>query len=109
MSWRTIISLIIWNSLALCMWGLLISERPARWVGVVVILLPAQVLLNFAILATVKRFRISALSVIYVLGCFVGLYAAVKARHWWAFFLLPVPLMLAIWQTQADRRRISRK
>jgi hypothetical protein len=99
------ISWIFWNALACAFWALLIVEDHRRAIALVV-LLPLQLAVNFVIHASLSGFRISGLTMIYVIGLIAGLILVARYRIWWALIILILPVARIIWSFRRDRAKL---
>jgi hypothetical protein len=91
--------------MACTFWALLIAEDHRRAIELVV-LLPLQLVVNFVIYASLRRFRISGLTLIYVIGLIAGLVFVARYRMWWALIILILPVARIIWSFRRDRAKL---
>jgi hypothetical protein len=65
--------------MACTFWALLIAEDHRRAIALI-FLLPLQLVVNFSIYASLRRLRISGLTMIYVIALIAGLIFIVRYR-----------------------------
>ena len=96
---------IFWNAMVWCLWALLIVEDHRRALALI-FLFPLQVMVNFGIYASLRGFRISGLTVIYLITLMVGLTFAARYRMWWALLILVIPVARIVWSIRRDRAKL---
>jgi uncharacterized membrane protein len=99
---------IFWNVIACVFLGLLIFEYSRR-AATLIFLLPLQLIINLAIYAVLKQFKVSGMTVIYVIGLLAGLIIFARGYQWWMLVILLVIVGRIIWSVQTDRTRLRRK
>jgi hypothetical protein len=93
-----------WNTVACTVWALAIFEDPKRAIALV-FLVPLQIMVNLAICAILRRFRISGLAVVYFICLMAGLIFVVRYRTWWALLILVIPVARVIWSIRRNRAK----
>lgn len=108
MRYSAIFGWIFWNVVACVLWGLLIFEDSRR-AAALIFLLPLRLIINLAIYAVLKQFKISGMSVIYVIGVLGGLFIFARDHQWWMLAVILVCVGRMVWSVQRDRTRLRRK
>jgi len=69
-------------------------------------LLPLQLVVNLAVYAVQRHFRISGSTIAYVIGVLVGLVCIARYRIWWVLIILVVPVARVIMSFRKDRAKL---
>jgi hypothetical protein len=96
---------IFWNMVACVLWGLLIFEDSRR-AAALIFLLPLQLIINLAIYAVLKQFKISGMTVIYVIGLLAGLIVFARGHQWWMLAVILVCVGRIVWSVRTDHARL---